>query len=257
MKEAESYDSVHIPVSSPTHEEIYPALQEVEAEEAIQAKIEPNYDSSDDSSDGCPIKGQHVDIVEDVRRWYERYGRRQGFSTKMHNSIKRSRSDDIGRVHFKFSKKNLGKNSETSERDGNKISSDKCGCKTTMNINWNTKIGKYVVISFTDIHKSKLASPRNHHRMKVYRFPPEAAKNLTATFKLHNILVSKVPTLFLDKTFNKRDCYNHNAKLNKKRLVRGVAQAALEWVRKKQNEYMMFYFDIELNEEDRTLNLFF
>ncbi|KAF6173748.1 hypothetical protein GIB67_042916 [Kingdonia uniflora] len=40
IEEAESYDSVHIPVSLPTHEEIYPALQEVEVEEARKAKIE-------------------------------------------------------------------------------------------------------------------------------------------------------------------------------------------------------------------------
>ncbi|KAF6152986.1 hypothetical protein GIB67_021591, partial [Kingdonia uniflora] len=68
-----------------------------------------------------------------------RYGRWQGFSTKIRNSTKRQRLDDIGRAHFccmsnGFSKKNLG-NPESSDVAGNRRSSDKYGCKTTMNIN--------------------------------------------------------------------------------------------------------------------------
>ncbi|KAF6176441.1 hypothetical protein GIB67_010078 [Kingdonia uniflora] len=45
-----------------------------------------------------PYEGQHFDTVEDARLYYERYGRGQGISTKIHNSTKRSRSDDIGRA---------------------------------------------------------------------------------------------------------------------------------------------------------------
>ncbi|KAF6150629.1 hypothetical protein GIB67_022241 [Kingdonia uniflora] len=43
----------------------------------------------------APYKGQHFDTVEDARLWYERYGRGQGFSTKIRNSTKRPRLDDI------------------------------------------------------------------------------------------------------------------------------------------------------------------
>ncbi|KAF6158136.1 hypothetical protein GIB67_014930 [Kingdonia uniflora] len=154
-----------------------------------------------------------------------------------------------------FSKKNLGIDPETSDWDGNRRSSDKCGYKATLNINWNTKIGKYVVTSFTDIHNHKLVSPRNHHRMKVNKFFPEAAKNLTATVELHNISVSKMLILFPYKAFNKWDYYSQNANENKERLGRGDAQATLEGFRKKQNEDLIFYFDIELD-EDRALNFF-
>ncbi|KAF6156065.1 hypothetical protein GIB67_010989 [Kingdonia uniflora] len=44
----------------------------------------------------APYEGQHFDTVEDAHLWHERYGRGQGFSTKIHNSTKRPRSDDIG-----------------------------------------------------------------------------------------------------------------------------------------------------------------
>ncbi|KAF6169074.1 hypothetical protein GIB67_038571 [Kingdonia uniflora] len=160
-----------------------------------------------------PYEGKHFDIGEDARLWYERYGRGQSFSTKICNFTKHPRSKDIGKAHFccmsnGFSKKNLGIDLDTNERDENKRSSDKCGCKAMMNINWNTKI------------------------------------------------VSKVLTLFSDKTFNKQDCYNHKAKINKKRLARGDAQVALEWFRKKQNEDPMFYFNTKLDEEDQILKFF-
>ncbi|KAF6156481.1 hypothetical protein GIB67_011282 [Kingdonia uniflora] len=138
-------------------------------------------------------EGQHFNTIEDARLWYERYRRGQSFSTKIRNSTKRPRSDDIDRAHFccmsnDFSQKNLG-NPESSDVAGNRRSSDKCGCNETININWNTKIDKYVLTSFTNIHNHKLVSPRNQHRMKVNKFFPEAGKNLTTAFELHNNLV--------------------------------------------------------------------
>ncbi|KAF6157974.1 hypothetical protein GIB67_015290, partial [Kingdonia uniflora] len=76
----------------------------------------------------APYEGQHFNIAEDVRLWYEQYGRGQGFSTKIRNSTKRPRLDDIDRAYFccmsnGFSKKNLG-NPESSDVAGNRRSSD-------------------------------------------------------------------------------------------------------------------------------------
>ncbi|KAF6171719.1 hypothetical protein GIB67_007240 [Kingdonia uniflora] len=143
-----------------------------------------------------PYEGQHFETVEDARVYYEQYGKGQGFSTKKRNSTKRNKSKEVTRVKFCCSNsglsKNIGIRPETSERDGSRRSSDKYGCKTTLNINWNKKLRKYVVTSFLDFHNHKLVSPHNHHRMKVNRFFPEVAINLTETFELHNILVSKV-----------------------------------------------------------------
>ncbi|KAF6152234.1 hypothetical protein GIB67_005888 [Kingdonia uniflora] len=47
----------------------------------------------------------------------------------------------------------------------------------------------FVDTRMKDVHNHQLVSPRNHHRMKINRFIPEAAKNLTETFELHNISV--------------------------------------------------------------------
>ncbi|KAF6164104.1 hypothetical protein GIB67_017688, partial [Kingdonia uniflora] len=153
-----------------------------------------------------PYEGKVFDTVDEAILFYEKYGWTKGLSTKKRNSKKRPRSEEIARATFcclsnGLSKKN--QTSSTSEQDGKKHSSYQCGCKATLNINWRENLGKYVVTSFSDVHNHNLVYPRNHHRMKINHFFPEAAKNLTKTFELHNISISKVPTLFPDKTFNK------------------------------------------------------
>ncbi|KAF6146355.1 hypothetical protein GIB67_020449, partial [Kingdonia uniflora] len=104
--------------------------------------------------------------------------------------IRGHRTSNIYLFELRFFEEN--KSFYTSEQDGKKRSSYQCGCKTTLNINWREKLGKFIVNSFSDVHNHNLVSPRNHHHIKVNRFFPEAIKNLTETFELHNISVSKV-----------------------------------------------------------------
>ncbi|KAF7153869.1 hypothetical protein RHSIM_Rhsim01G0173000 [Rhododendron simsii] len=163
-----------------------------------------------------PTIGMYFETIEEVRNYYECYGRENGFWIRTWGSEKgRNRSNEVTKVRFvctkegKYAPKNQQEgvqplNVDAVDKEENVIpkkrvrncSTVKCGCKAYLRImhdKWNCK---WKVTGFDESHNHPLVTPSKRMKMKSNRNMPKAVKDLTETFHRESIDISKVPSIF-------------------------------------------------------------
>ncbi|XP_024164366.1 protein FAR1-RELATED SEQUENCE 5-like [Rosa chinensis] len=228
-----------------------------------------------------PYVGMYFETLEEAGRYYEDYGRQEGFWTRIRSSSKsRSQSNEVtsrlfvcahqGKHVMQTQKEDDMMDEEAKdeeeicdEQTGKKrrrsCSTVKCGCEASMRVLHDKWTNKWKVSIFSDIHNHKIVTPARRMMMKSNRHMPNAAKDLTEAFQKENLQISKVPSMFggaQNVGFDNRDCYNHLRNVRHKELEYGDAQSVLNYFRKKQAENPQFFYAIQCDEDGRATNFF-
>ena len=182
----------------------------------------------------APYVGMLFETVDEARKYYEEYGREEGFWIRTQSSKRtRSRSDEVTSCQFvcahqgkyvwkKTVKEGWKQNNqtETSENDtetGNedangtehaekgsdmnkkKVSRNcsivKCGCKASMRIIHDKWSNKWKVSVFRDFHNHKVVTPVRRKKMKSNKHMPKAARSMTKIFHKENLPIAKVHSI--------------------------------------------------------------
>ena len=153
----------------------------------------------------APSSGMSFETIEEARKYYEDYGRQNGFWIRTRTSSKgQNRSDDVTSVLFVCAKE--GKYVPKAEKDGvegndeiteydkvlpNKrkksCSTAKCGCNAHLRIKRDKWSLKWKVTVFDDAHNHQLVTPSKRMKMKSNRHMPKAVKDLTEAFHRENL----------------------------------------------------------------------
>ncbi|KAF7128985.1 hypothetical protein RHSIM_Rhsim10G0133400 [Rhododendron simsii] len=194
----------------------------------------------------APSSEMYFETIEEARKYYEDYGRQNGFWIRTRTSKKgRNWSDEVTNMVFVCAKEGkymaktksdgVVEGNDEREEDENMIpkkrarncSTIRCGCKAQLRIvndKWSTK---WKVTVFNDNHNHPLVTPSKRMKMKSNRHMPKAVKNLTEVFHRENLKVSKVPSIFDGEhmDFDNKDCYNHLRNVRHRELDCGDAQS--------------------------------
>ncbi|GFZ13157.1 hypothetical protein Acr_23g0015420 [Actinidia rufa] len=216
-----------------------------------------------------PSNGMSFETIEEARKYYEDYGRQNGFWIRTRTSSKgQDRSNDVTSVLFVCAKE--GKYVTKAEKDGvegnderveddkvlpkkrkRSCSTAKCGCNAHLWIKrdkWNLK---WKVTVFDDAHNHQLVTPCKRMKMKSNRHMPKAVKDLTEVFHKENLQISKVASIFGGEYigFDNRDCYNHLRNVRHRELDGGDAQSVLTYFKNKQAQNSHFFYAIQCDED--------
>ncbi|KAG5515901.1 hypothetical protein RHGRI_036819 [Rhododendron griersonianum] len=168
--------------------------------------------------------------IDKARKYYEDYGRQNGFWIRTRTSSKgQNRSNEVTSMLFVCAKegkyvarpKNDGfvegddKREEDEEVKTKKrfrnCSTVRCDCKAHLRIRYDKWSSKWKVTVFNDTHNHQLVTPSKRKKMRSNRYMPKPTKDLTEVFQKENLEVSKVASIFGGEYmgFDNRDCYNH------------------------------------------------
>ncbi|XP_058189603.1 protein FAR1-RELATED SEQUENCE 5-like [Rhododendron vialii] len=228
----------------------------------------------------APPSGIFFETIEEARKYYEEYGRQNGFWIRTRTSCKgRSRSNEVTSMLFVCAKEGkyvakiendgvMEENDENEETDedgkgiprkrARSCSTVKCGCKAHLLIKYDKWSSKWKVTVFTDDRNHPLVTPSKRMRMKSNRHMPKAVKNLTEAFHKENLGISKVTSIFGGEHigFDNRDCYNHLRNVRHRELDGGDAQSVLIYFRNRQAQNPQFFYAIQCDDNGRAVNFF-
>ncbi|KAG5542530.1 hypothetical protein RHGRI_022167 [Rhododendron griersonianum] len=168
--------------------------------------------------------------IDEARKYYEDYGRQNGFWIRTRTSSKgQNRSNEVTSILFVCAKE--GKYCARPKNDGVVEGDDKreedeevktkkrfrncstvrCDCKAHLRIRYDKWSSKWKVTVFNDTHNHQLVTPSKRMKMRSNRYMPKPIKDLTEVFQKENLEVSKVASIFGGEYmgFDNRDCYNH------------------------------------------------
>ncbi|KAH7863937.1 hypothetical protein Vadar_023830 [Vaccinium darrowii] len=177
----------------------------------------------------APSIGMSFETIEEARKYYEDYGRQNGFWIRTRTSSKgKNRSNDVtsmlfvcakeGKYVAKIEKDGVEGNDEREEDDKvipkkrkRSCSTARCGCNAHLRIKLDKWSLKWKVTVFDDAHNHLLVTPSKRMKMKSNQHMPKAVKDLTEAFHRENLKFAKVASIFGGEYmgFDNRDCYNH------------------------------------------------
>ncbi|KAH7847433.1 hypothetical protein Vadar_025967 [Vaccinium darrowii] len=213
----------------------------------------------------APSIGMSFETIEEARKYYEEFGRQNGFWIRTRTSAKaRNRSDEVSNMIFVCAKE--GKHVAWTKKDGvveenhegetdesvkskkrvRSCSTIRCECKAQLRIKHDKWSSKWQVTVFNDAHNHPLVTPSKRMKMKSNRYMPKAVKDLTEAFHRENMEIAKVPSIFGGEHmgFGSRDCYNHLRNVRHRDLDGGDAQSVLTYFRNKQAQNPQFFYAI-------------
>ncbi|KAF7139583.1 hypothetical protein RHSIM_Rhsim07G0153800 [Rhododendron simsii] len=208
--------------------------------------------------------------IDEARKYYEDYGRQNGFWIRTRTSSKgQNRSNEVTSMLFVCAKE--GKYFARPKNDGVMEGDDKreedeevktkkrfrncstirCDCKAHLRIRYDKWSSKWKVIVFNDTHNHQLMTPSKRMKMRSNRYMPKPIKDLTEVFQKENLEVSKVASIFGGEYmgFDNRDCYNHLRNVRHRELDGGDAQSILTYFKNKQAQNPQFFYAIQCDEK--------
>ncbi|KAF7149366.1 hypothetical protein RHSIM_Rhsim03G0133600 [Rhododendron simsii] len=212
--------------------------------------------------------------IDEARKYYEDYGRQNGFWIRIRTSSKgQNRSNEVTSMLFVCAKE--GKYCARPKNDGVMEGDDKreedeevktkkrfrncstvrCDCKAHLRIRYDKWSSKWKVTVFNDTHNHQLVTPSKRMKMRSNRYMPKPIKDMTEVFQKENLEVSKVASIFGGEYmgFDNRDCYNHLRNVRHRELDGRDAQSVLTYFKNKQAQNPQFFYAIQCDESGRAL----
>ncbi|KAG5540932.1 hypothetical protein RHGRI_020979 [Rhododendron griersonianum] len=136
----------------------------------------------------APLSGMSFETIEEARKYYEDYGRQNGFWIRTRTSCKgQNRSNEVIGMLFVYLKEGkyvakiendgvmevLEENDKTKEDEkvipkkrARSCSTVRCRCKARLHIKYDKWSSKWKVTVFSDAHNHPLVTPSKRMRMK-------------------------------------------------------------------------------------------
>ncbi|XP_058202727.1 protein FAR1-RELATED SEQUENCE 5-like [Rhododendron vialii] len=205
-----------------------------------------------------PKINQEFDSLENVRKFYNRYGKEGGFSTRAHTSRKNS-DHVIVRKEFCCFKQGVRVQKSTQPKKRRRgLTRENCRAKLAV----VRKGEKYVVSQFFESHNHALTSLRRVHLLRSHRKVSAAKKALIEQLSAANVPTCQQMTLFELESgglqnvgCSQQDLYNY--KRDMKKTVDGHdANMLYEYFETEKVKNDGFTYTIEKDDEGRMTNCF-
>ncbi|XVF68625.1 hypothetical protein PTKIN_Ptkin11bG0016500 [Pterospermum kingtungense] len=211
-----------------------------------------------------PYVGMEFDSEDAAKTYFDEYARRMGFSSKAGQLSRSTIDGTIVAREFVCGKEGLKRRSADS-------------CNTVLRI--QLKGEKWVVTKFVKEHSHSVMSPRKMHSLHPRRHFAGAAKTMADSCQGVGIVPSGVMYVSMDGNRGSMDANNRGVKniplaeanrsvknigtpncairpVNKKRTLGRDAQNLLDYFKKMQAENPGFFYAIQLDDDNRMVNVF-
>ncbi|KAI5352456.1 hypothetical protein L3X38_005347 [Prunus dulcis] len=208
------------------------------------------------------LLGKVVSTEEEAYNLYNSYATRTGFSVR--RGQKRYNTKKVLRQFSYFcSKEGFRLDSDPSEVSmANKLET-RTGCEARIRFAFQNDNGMWKVSHFVYEHNHELAMPEERQFLRSNRKVSEAHLGVIKTMMDAGIRTTNTYSYLSEEVggsqnvgFTKRDCYNV---VNKEKMVMieaGDAQSLINLFKRKQAEDPMFFYTVQVDQENRMTNFF-
>ncbi|KAL7237232.1 hypothetical protein ACSBR2_003509 [Camellia fascicularis] len=209
-----------------------------------------------------PYDGMEFESEEAAKAFYNSYGRRVGFSTRV-SSSRRSRKDGaIIQRSFVCAKEGFRNLNEkrTKDREIKRPRTiTRVGCKASLSVKIQDSSGKWVVSGFVKEHNHELVPPDQVHCLRSHRQISGPAKTLIDTLQAAGMGPRRIMSVLIKEYggiskvgFTEVDCRNY-IRTNRQRSFEGDIQLLLDYLRQMHAENPSFFYAVQ---GDETGNVF-
>ncbi|XP_028064185.1 protein FAR1-RELATED SEQUENCE 5-like isoform X1 [Camellia sinensis] len=209
-----------------------------------------------------PYEGMEFESEEAAKAFYNSYGRRVGFSTRV-SSSRRSRKDGaIIQRSFVCAKEGFRNLNEkrTKDREIKRPRTiTRVGCKASLSVKIQDSSGKWVVSGFVKEHNHELVPPDQVHCLRSHRQISGPAKTLIDTLQAAGMGPRRIMSVLIKEYggiskvgFTEVDCRNY-IRTNRQRSFEGDIQLLLDYLRQMHAENPSFFYAVQ---GDETGNVF-
>lgn len=212
-----------------------------------------------------PYEGMEFESEEAAKAFYNSYGRRVGFSTRV-SSSRRSRKDGaIIQRSFVCAKEGFRNLNEkrTKDREIKRPRTiTRCGCKASLSVKIQESSGKWVVSGLVKEHNHELVPPNEVHRLRSHRQISGPAKTLIDTLQAAGMGPRRIMSALIKEYggaskvgFTEVDCRNY-IRNNRQRSFEGEIQLLLDYLRQMHADNSSFFYAVQGDEDQYTGNVF-
>ncbi|KAL4282845.1 hypothetical protein GQ457_16G015180 [Hibiscus cannabinus] len=207
------------------------------------------------------LMGVAVDSEEEAYNLYKDYGHRMGFSVRRGRNRYVSGTNVIRCKDYFCSKEGFKEfEGDINVKQYNKLET-RTGCQAMIRFTVEDNI--WTVTRFISEHNHELATPSKRHLLRSARSLLTAKANVISSMVSAGIRPTDVYSYISKEAcgsenvgFTKRDCYNY---LNKQKMMiieAGDGQSLLNHFKMRANEDPMFFYTIQVDQENRMTNFF-
>ncbi|KAK7406965.1 hypothetical protein VNO78_08601 [Psophocarpus tetragonolobus] len=210
-----------------------------------------------------PYKGMDFESEEAAKAFYNSYGRRVGFSTRVSMSRRSRRDGSIIQRSFVCAKEGFRVEKEKHMVDGRvkrPRAETRVGCKAMLVVKIQDS-GRWVVSSFVKEHNHELVPPDKVHCLRSHRHVSGPAKSLIDTLQGAGIGPSGIMSALIKEYggitnvgFTERDCRNY-MRSRRQRTLGGDTQILLDYLKSKHAENPSFFYAVQGDEDHCMSNI--
>ncbi|GAU46806.1 hypothetical protein TSUD_190630 [Trifolium subterraneum] len=188
----------------------FESLEEHEMVDLVSNDFETNLENFksneatvDEHLDACPSAGMEFESLEDVKKFYTSFAKKEGFGVRV-----RSTKQNFCMLVCSNEGKHIAKSENDEESNvciGKKKKKKRCStsrtdCKASLIVSKGWKRSKWVIKSITNVHNHGMVSPKSVTYLRCHKNISTTAKNLVEKFEEEGVATGKVATMFQDET---------------------------------------------------------
>ncbi|XP_024162586.1 protein FAR1-RELATED SEQUENCE 5-like [Rosa chinensis] len=221
---------------------------------------DPSIVNRQGSFDEDDLFGKMVCSEVEAYEFYNSYATRIGFSVRKGKKI-RDAKNVVRQINFMCSKEGFQQDSDPSETKRADRLDTRTGCKAM--IRFTLAEDMWRVSHFHAEHNDELAKPEERPFLRSNRKMYEAHKGVIKTMRDARIGTIKTYSYLAEEVgrsqnvgFTKRDCYNFVNNEKMAMFEAGDAQSLINLFKRKQTEDPMFFYSVQVDQENRMTNFF-
>nr|XP_011459808.1 PREDICTED: protein FAR1-RELATED SEQUENCE 5-like [Fragaria vesca subsp. vesca] len=206
------------------------------------------------------LYGVIVNSEEEAYDLYFEYGVRIGFSIWIDQ--KRKINNVVRQVNYCCSKEGFKLDSDPSEENQTYRLDTRTGCPTKIRFGLQDN-NLWKVTFFVSEHNHRLATPEERQFLRCNRKVAEAHKGVIRSMKSAGMSTVNTYSYLSEEVggpqnvgFTKIDCYNFVSRERMIMLKAGDAQSLINLFKEKQIEDPMFFYTVQVDQENRMTNFF-
>ena len=221
---------------------------------------DPMIVNGQENADENYLYGKTVCSEDEAYKFYISYATRIGFSVRK-GKKRRDSQNVVRQINFLCPKEGFQEDGDPSETKKTNRLDTRTGCKAMIRFTLEDEMWK--VSHFHVEHNHNFANPEERPLLRSNRRMSDAHKGVVKTMFGAGIRTTKTYSYLAEEVggsqnvgFTKRDCYNF---VNREKMAifeAGDAQSLINLFKHKQSEDRMFFYSVQVDQENRMTNFF-
>ncbi|KAL4313259.1 hypothetical protein GQ457_01G027040 [Hibiscus cannabinus] len=207
------------------------------------------------------LKGLVVNSEDAAYDLYNNYGHGMGFSVRKGKNIYLAGTKVIRSKDFYCSKQGFKEFEGVEDTKKHNKLETRTGCPAM--IRYTVQDDQWTVTRFISEHNHELATPSKRHLLRSARSIPSTKANVIDSMVNAGIRPKDVYSYMSNEVggvenvgFTRRDCYNYVNKQKMMMIEAGDGQSLLNHFKVKASEDPMFFYTVQVDQENRLTNFF-